>query len=169
MVEVVFEGYGDPGGDCSSCPYAQFDSGKNGGQACRQQKQVFVLMGESMLPALVSLPPTSLRPYRDFMLRLGSARILYRHVEVTIGLEKVDGDQPYSRATIKLSDRLDADQAARVDDYSRMIADIVRAAPIEASQGREPEPPQEEEPAKAPPKRGSRKAAAAPAAGEPDF
>jgi hypothetical protein len=169
-------GYGDPGGDCSSCPLAQFDSGRNGGQACKQQKQVFLLMGEGMLPAVLNLPPTSLRPYRDFMLRLGSNRILYRHVEVTIGLEKVSGgDVPdYSRATIRLSSRLDTDEAQKVNDYSSMIADIVRATPVEAAVGRDPEPPAE---APAPaaaedkPKGRRRKPAdgAEPAAGTPDF
>jgi hypothetical protein len=165
-------GHGDPGGDCSSCPFAQFDSGRNGGQACKQQKQVFLLSGDGLLPAVVNLPPTSLRPYRDFMLRLGSRKILYRHVEVTLGLEKVQGgDVPdYSRLSISLSGRLTPEQAGQVDAYSAMIADIVRTAPVE---GRTPEasPKPEEESAPAKPKGRSRKpAASAASTGEqPDF
>jgi hypothetical protein len=163
-------GFGDPGGDCSACPFAQFDSGRNGGQACKQQKQVFLLMGDSMLPAVVNLPPTSLRPYRDFMLRLGSARILYRHVEVRIGLDKVQGGNvpDYSRATIAMTRRLNESEALLVDGYHSMISDIVAATPVERSAGRDHEPEPEPEPK---PKRARGKAAqpAQAADGQPDF
>jgi len=64
-------GIGTPGGQCAKCPLAQFGSDPKGGrrQACKQMKQLFIMRDESLLPVVLTLPPTSLAAAKEFMLR----------------------------------------------------------------------------------------------------
>jgi hypothetical protein len=62
-------GVGDPGGECSVCPMAEWgskDHGESRGQACKQMKLIFLLRPESLLPMALFLPPTSIRPVRQY-------------------------------------------------------------------------------------------------------
>ncbi len=86
-------GRGKPGGDCAACPLSQWDSGENGAQACKQTKQLFILRGTSMLPEVVSLPPTSLKAVRKFFLQLTTQGIQYHHCLLRIELEKAQNPQ----------------------------------------------------------------------------
>ena len=67
------------GGACQACPLAKWDSAQDGGagQACKQVKQLFMLRGESMLPEVVSLPPTSLKAARQSSVKLTTQGIPY--------------------------------------------------------------------------------------------
>lgn len=64
------------GGECAKCPMAQWESAPDSGaQACKQSKQLFMVRGTSMLPELVTLPPTSLKPAKQFFLKLTTQRV----------------------------------------------------------------------------------------------
>lgn len=86
-------GTGNPGGACRTCPMAKFgsavkaglaDEGSNG-QACAQRLMLAFLTPESRLPYIVSLPPTSLKPMKQFLLGLDKPFWAY---EISIGLEQ---------------------------------------------------------------------------------
>jgi hypothetical protein len=71
-------GMGKPGGLCKKCPMAKFgsaaqmglaDEGSNG-QACTQRLMIAFLTQDSRLPYILSLPPTSLKPMKQFLLGL---------------------------------------------------------------------------------------------------
>lgn len=121
-------GEGDPGGECASCPFAQFGSDKNGrGQACAQRKQLFLLTADSMLPIILSVPPSSLAPYNNYMLRLAGGGVLFSHVETSIGLERVAGAgvPDYARLTMQVGRRLGPEEVALVDGYADMVRTVL--------------------------------------------
>ena len=65
-------GYGSPGGICADCPYNRYgtDPNPNGtgrGKACKNQRIVYLLRSGEALPIQLSLSPTSIRPYTDFI------------------------------------------------------------------------------------------------------
>jgi hypothetical protein len=71
-----FVGIGNPGGDCTICPYAQFGSSTKGhGQACKQIYQLLVLHPDEIIPHVLSVPPTSLKAAGQYFLMLLSRKI----------------------------------------------------------------------------------------------
>ena len=125
-------GIGKPGGACKDCPLAVWDSGENGAQACKQVKQLFMLRGASMLPEVVSLPPTSLKAIRQFFIRLVTQGIQYHHCIVRIELEKATSGQGkvYGKAVMKFIRRLSPDEINHAEDMRRFVMSFTaRVAP----------------------------------------
>jgi hypothetical protein len=112
-------GVGKPGGDCSKCPLAAFDSDPDGGagQACKQSKQLVMLRGTSMLPEVVSIPPTSLKAVRQFFLKLVTQRVPYHHCILRIELEKAQSQQGkvYGKAVLKFVRKLSPPEIANAE------------------------------------------------------
>lgn len=112
------------GGECARCPMARWDSAPDGSgaQACKQMKQLFMLRGESMFPEVVSLPPTSIKNARQFLLKLASQGVPYFQALVSIGLEKAQNTagQTYGKANIKFLRRLSPDEAARAVEFHEL-------------------------------------------------
>lgn len=121
-------GYGDPGGDCHTCPLARFGSRQDGkkGQACKLGRRLYLLQPDGLFPLILSLPPMSLGNASTFFLRLAEKELVYRHVVVSIGLEKAQnsGGQPYARAVIRKVRVLDESERPKVDAYSAFIARV---------------------------------------------
>lgn len=116
-------GHGKPGGECKSCPLAQWESAQDGaGQACKQVKQLFFLRGDAMFPEVVSLPPTSIKNARQFFLKLTTQGIPYYGALVAIELEKAQNaaGKPYGRASMKYLRRLSPDEQARAVEFHQM-------------------------------------------------
>jgi hypothetical protein len=116
-------GHGKPGGECKSCPLAKWESAQEGsGQACKQVKQLFFLRGESMFPEVVSLPPTSVKAARQFLVKLTTQGIPYYGALVAIELEKAQNaaGKPYGRASLKFLRRLSEDEQQRAVEFHRM-------------------------------------------------
>lgn len=134
-------GHGKPGGDCRRCPLAQWDSAADGSgaQACKQVKQLFVMRGDSMLPEIVSLPPTSVRAANQFLLKLASKGVPYTAAIVSIELEKAQNaaGKPYGRAKFNLVRRLSREEHQRAREFHEMakqLAGQVVATAAEASE-----------------------------------
>jgi hypothetical protein len=71
-------GVGKPGGTCSLCPLDEWGSAAVGdGKACQERKKLFLTCDGLMLPAVFSLPPTSVRPAAQFFLGLAMQGIPY--------------------------------------------------------------------------------------------
>jgi hypothetical protein len=132
-------GAGKPGGECAHCSLKAWDSAADGGggQACKQVKQLFIMRADSMLPEVVSLPPTSLRAAGKFFLALASKGIPYTGAIVSIELEKAQNaaGKPYGRAKFTLVRRLSRDEQNRAMEFQAMakqLAGQVRATPADA-------------------------------------
>jgi hypothetical protein len=135
------KGTGQPGGECAACPFAEWDSAPDGGagQACKQVKQLFLMRGDSMLPEVVSLPPTSLRAAQKFFLALASKGVPYTGAIVSIELEKAQNaaGKPYGKAKFNVVRRLSAEEHARAHEFrimAQQLAGQVRATAGEAAE-----------------------------------
>jgi hypothetical protein len=119
-------GVGKPGGACAACPLAQWESDPEGGagQACKQVKQLFMVRGASMLPEVVSLPPTSLKAIRQFFLKLATQGIQYYQCILRIELEKAQNQQGkvYGKAVLRFVRRLSQEETARAEEVRAFVA-----------------------------------------------
>jgi len=122
-------GVGKPGGACMTCPLAQYGSAPGGrGQACKQIKQVFMLRGSLLLPEVISLPPTSLKAAKQYLLKLTSQGIPYYSVVTRVGLERTKNAQgiAYSRAAFAFVRRLTQDEIKKAQEYHEMLKPLVQ-------------------------------------------
>lgn len=55
---------------CKDCELNKFGSGENGGKACKNKRRIFLLLENSAIPVIFSLPTTSLGDFSKFILRL---------------------------------------------------------------------------------------------------
>jgi hypothetical protein len=123
-------GVGNPGGDCSECPYAQFESAKNDkgepapGQACKQVRVMAIVQKDDLVPVLLVAPPTSLQNMKKYFLRLASRATPYYGVltRFTLVKDKNAGGIEYSKIEAKSIGRLDDDQMKKMTAYSKMIS-----------------------------------------------
>jgi hypothetical protein len=125
-------GTGKPGGNCHKCPLAQFGSDADGpGQACKLVRQLFLIREENLLPEIVSLPPSSIKPARQYFMRLASKAVPCYSLITKIGLEKTKNAQGivYSRAAFTSGGRLTPEQAARIKEYAAMLQPFLASAP----------------------------------------
>jgi hypothetical protein len=118
-------GTGDPGGACGSCPLAKF--GTHGdGRACKQIKQLFMMRGESMLPELVSLPPTSVVPANRFFVKLQASRIPHYAALISIDVEATKNPQgkPYGKARFNHVRTLTPEEKERALEFRKMCQEL---------------------------------------------
>lgn len=134
-------GYGSPGGICADCPFNRYGSdpnpnGTGRGNACKNQRIVYLLRSGEALPIQLSLSPTSIRPYTDFI----NAAFLARRrgvcgSVVRIGLKKVNnGKNEYSVATFKLLYDFAGEDLAKIRAYAASFkeqADLILAQRVE--------------------------------------
>ena len=114
------QGYGEPGGVCAACAFNQFGSTANGsGKACKNMRQVYLLRSGEYLPLQLSLPPTSLRPFNDFLNLAFVARKRPSYTAIVeIGLKRAEsGGYTYSVATFRKVRDLDGDNLAALKSY----------------------------------------------------
>jgi hypothetical protein len=95
-------GYGAPGGACAVCELNRFGTdGK--GKACKNMRVLYLLRDGEYMPIQLTLPPTSIRPFSDFMnVAFVSRRRPTWGSVVQIGLKRMNnGKDDYSVATFK--------------------------------------------------------------------
>ena len=123
-------GYGEPGGVCAACAFNQFGSTANGsGKACKNMRQIYLLRSGEYLPLQLSLPPTSLRPFNDFMnLAFVARRRPSYSAIVEIGLKRAEsGGYTYSVATFRKVRDLEGEGLAAVKSYAANFKEQVKS------------------------------------------
>lgn len=137
-------GIGKPGGKCRTCPLAQFGSGRRNdgspsrGQACRQSALLFLYRDSatSLLPELLTLPPTSLRNWNDFYnqvtTKLYHGRLMpLERLVIDFGTEPVkSGSINYSVGTFRAVGILPEERSRYIARLAEIFADIF-AVPID--------------------------------------
>lgn len=120
-------GIGKPGGNCWECPLAQFGSGKNNAQACKSMKFVFLVQPKRMLPVLLAVPPSSLSPFKKYMLGLAGAGRKYNHVVTKFTLEKTKnaGGITYAKIVCVKDAQLEPETIAAVERYSAALKPLI--------------------------------------------
>lgn len=134
-------GTGNPGGVCQQCALNVFgtaDGGEKRGKACKEQKVIYILTPETLLPLCIVTPPSSLKRFRNYMLGLTGKACSYSKVvtEISLTKEKNADGIGFSELFFKLSGKLDQGEAQTVKMYregiipalSRMAADFSEMA-----------------------------------------
>ena len=124
------QGYGEPGGVCAACAFNQFGSTANGsGKACKNMRQIYLLRSGEYLPLQLSLPPTSLRPFNDFMnLAFVARRRPSYSAIVEIGLKRAEsGGYTDSVATFRKVRDLEGEGLAAVKSYAANFKEQVKS------------------------------------------
>lgn len=115
-------GFGTPGGSCEVCPMNQYGTDMNGGKgkACKNMRTLYILRSGEVMPIQLSLPPTSLRPFTDFVnaVFVTRQRPTWSAI-VQIGLKRQDnGTNQYSVATFRKIDDLAPEQLVQIRQYA---------------------------------------------------
>lgn len=148
-------GEGDPGGLCAECEFNQWGSATDdegnptNGKACKEMRRVFILMPDTMIPYVLTLPPTSITPLTQYLVGLSGANLKYWEVETCIGLEqdKNNNGVQYSTCTFELSRELSEVEKDKANAYAEQIQALVENPEAPTAEDRasaEPTPPDEE-------------------------
>ena len=120
--------------DCASCPYNQFGSGKGNSKACKNTHRVYLLRENEPLPILLTLPPTSLRAFKDYLAK----RLIMKgkrstDVLTTIKLkrEKNADGAVYSACVFSKAGDLTPDQIAAVKPVAAWVKGIASQIPVD--------------------------------------
>ena len=141
-----FHGVGSPGGECMKCPLAAFGSAdgkkegeKGRGQACKQVRQLFIIQENSLIPIVITVPPTSLQGARKYFLRLASNGVPYYGVTTKFMLSKdknTDGI-PYARIDMVVGKRLNDAEIDIIRDYGAAFRPAIEGTAVQAGDIRE--------------------------------
>ena len=122
-------GFGEPGGACYSCSNNLWGSGEGGkGKACKNMRNLYLLRSGEFMPILLSMPPTSIKPFTDFynMAFASRHRAAYGSV-VQIGLtRKENGNNIYSIANFKKLFDFSGEELAQVQRYAANFKEQIR-------------------------------------------
>lgn len=87
----------NPTGQCETCPMNVWGSvGDNRrGKKCRELRTLFVMLPESILPVSMTLPPSSLEPFKKYILRTASRGLPLWSIttKITVHTEKSGANQ----------------------------------------------------------------------------
>jgi len=130
-----FIGHGDPGGECAECPYAQFGSSTKGrGQACKQVRQLLMVRPGEILPHLITVPPTSLRPASQYFLMLLGQRIPFWGVTTRIRLERAKNEAgiDYAKFVFTKGRRLTPEELQAIGPFHREMKSMLDPVILDA-------------------------------------
>lgn len=126
-------GTGDPGGPCERCEHNRWGTGKKErGRACKNMRRLYVLRPGETLPVVLTLPPTSLGAFRDFLRNLTFRhRMSLAEAVVRIGLKKAKNADgiAYSEVTLAPVGRLPKEQAQKIKAYAEALKPFTRRPP----------------------------------------
>lgn len=123
-------GYGEPGGLCSSCKLNQFGSAEKGrGKACKNMRTLYLLRSGDVMPIMLILPPTSIKPFRQFINSVFTLRKRATYGSlVQIGLKKEEsGGFTYSVATFRKLRDFEGEELQRVCAYAASFREQAKA------------------------------------------
>ena len=123
------QGIGEPGGLCATCALNLYGSAPEGrGKACKNMRMLYLLQSGESIPIQISLPPTSLKPFKTF---INQAFLLRRRPSyssvIQIGLRKENnGGNDYSVATFRLVSNFEGEQLAQIRSYAESFKEQIK-------------------------------------------
>ena len=115
---------------CADCPLNMWGSGDQGrGKACKELRRLYLLRAGDVFPLVLTLPPTSLLSFGNYLGKRVLPSGLRLHQVVTrITLERVvsKAGNPFARARFALVGRLDDQTAQAVALYAKRIQALTR-------------------------------------------
>jgi hypothetical protein len=115
---------------CNSCPHNAWGSAEDGrGKACKNMHRLYILRDGDFLPLLLTLPPTSIKNFADYIAKrvLAKRRRSYDVItKVTLKKAVSGGGITYSQAVFSLAGMLHQDIAKKMAEYSAGIKAVTR-------------------------------------------
>ena len=114
--------------NCQNCPYNEFGSDGEG-KKCKNMHRLYILQEGSPLPFILTLPPTSIKNWKDYL----GKRIVIKghrphHVITKITLKKETNKQgiAYSSAQFAIGGKINDSMKAELDRYKESIKKTTR-------------------------------------------
>ena len=127
--EDGLRGIGSPGGVCKECPHNLWGSaiGEGRGKACKETQQLFILRDGEALPIALSLPPSSLGIFQQYVTRLTREQASIKTVVTEFSLEKQSSNNgiTYSRINCKSIEPLDDESTRLIRGVSQTLGPLV--------------------------------------------
>lgn len=114
---------------CATCPLNQFGSGEGGkGKACKNMKRLYILTDESLFPYCLTLPPTSLGAFTDYVtMNLSRGRKVCDVItQITLAKRENKTGQSYSVAVFKALGELSEENRQASRNYRETIKAFVQ-------------------------------------------
>lgn len=126
----------NPTGLCSNCPMAQKGTDLKGGRqpACKEQRRLFVVLKGLLLPTVVSVPPSSIKTMKDFLVSMAMSGTGWWSVPIEISLEKATNAEGKQFNKIILSGdeegvALGENELEAVNAYRDYVKELISSAP----------------------------------------
>lgn len=128
-------GIGCPGGACANCPLNKYGSADDGkGKKCKNLRRIYILRSGEILPLLVTLPPTSIRNFSDYI----SKRIVTKGMKacdvvtkMTLTVEKSSSGIKYSKVQFAIARTLSPEEKNVMRAFSDNIKQTTRLQRID--------------------------------------
>lgn len=122
-------GVGSPGGNCSSCPFNEWESDEEGmGKACQNRHKIFLLQDGELFPLMLALPPTSVKNFSDFIKRNVMKGRRSHEFITKIGLvkDKSRGGIEYSKCSFSIAAPLEGAKKEAARAYAESIKPMIK-------------------------------------------
>lgn len=113
---------------CATCPYNQYGSDTKGrqGKACKEMRRLFIVENDAILPAILNIPPTSLKAFDTYISGLIAKKKASIAYGTTFRLESANsGGFDYSKVVLEQGDKLPND---KLISLLKMREEVVAAA-----------------------------------------
>lgn len=122
---------------CRECKQNQFGSDlKTGkGKACKNMKRLHVLMEGSLLPRRVTIPPSSIKKFEEYMTKLVDRGLNYAMLVTDFSLKKiVDKAFEYAEINLVVNRVLNKEELLQVAKFIRQYKEGARQQEIHADE-----------------------------------
>lgn len=132
-----------PNYDCLRCPMNQWGSehqrrgGQGGkGKACKEMRRLLLLIDGWALPAIMSLPPTSIRAWDAYCSAHAAKRSAYFAVKTRFELDaaKAAGGETYNVVKVSPSGALGIAEIKMVGDIRRQYKELIGGLPVDSTE-----------------------------------
>ena len=127
---------------CDGCPFNAFGSAKDGsnGKACKNGHRIYLLRSGEAIPILLTLPPTSLKTFRNYLAKrivLRGKRCYNVVTKITLAKAKSSKGVIYSTCNFAKAGDLSDKEAAALKPTIEWVSAMAQKVP--AAEAKEPE------------------------------
>ena len=123
--------------ECANCPYNEFKQ-DGSGKDCKNGHRLYILFEGVPMPIVLTLPPTSLRPFKDYLAK----RLLLRNkrpsqvvTEITLCKKANKDGAPYAEAQFRKVGDLNEEQISQVAKMTDYIKNLINEMPLLIDEG----------------------------------
>lgn len=124
----------NPFGTCEKCPMSKAMTDLKGGRgsACKEQRLLFLVQPGTMLPVVVTAPPSSIKSIEKYIVSLVMQGTPWWQVRAKLTLERATNkaNQTFARIVATPDGKFTNEEAVAVKAYGTYIKDLVESASV---------------------------------------